>query len=173
MGGSGRATQLLARRLDIGVVDLPPPSTISDVRANLERVARALGHADRATPWVRRLTILERTAPRHGTDAMWISGGGISFTPDSLGTQWMRLAGLEQRALQGGRVTLETLLTRPPHVLVRSNYRSRQMSSGERWLDHPVVRRSRAKHVVTDGRPWTCLGPLMIPEIERLRRLVG
>jgi iron complex transport system substrate-binding protein len=43
------------------------------------------------------------------------------------------------------------------------------MSGGARWLDHPVVRRAGARQVVTDGRPWTCMGPAMIPEIERLR----
>jgi iron complex transport system substrate-binding protein len=45
------------------------------------------------------------------------------------------------------------------------------MSSGTQWLENPIVRRAGARQIVTDGRPWTCLGPLMIPEIERLRRL--
>ena len=38
----------------------------------------------------------------------------------SLGAQWLRLAGLEQRPLPGGRVTLETLLTKPPKMLIRA-----------------------------------------------------
>jgi iron complex transport system substrate-binding protein len=45
------------------------------------------------------------------------------------------------------------------------------MSSGTQWLKNPIVRRAGARQIVTDGRPWTCLGPLMIPEIERLQRL--
>ena len=61
------------------------------------------------------------------------------------------------------------MLTNPPKVLIRSNYRSGQMSAGERWLDNPIIRRSPSRKVVTDGRPWTCMGPLMIAEIERLR----
>jgi hypothetical protein len=28
----------------------------------------------------------------------------------------------------------------------------------------------KARPLETDGRVWTCLGPLMIPEIERLRK---
>lgn len=82
----------------------------------------------------------------------------------------MRLAGLEQRRLAGTKVPLETLLTRPPAVLLRSDYRAGQMSAGQRWFDHPIVRRLRPRTVTTDGRRWTCAGPLMIDEIERLRK---
>jgi iron complex transport system substrate-binding protein len=81
----------------------------------------------------------------------------------------MRLAGLEQRPLPGGRAILETLLVRPPAVLVQSRYRSAQVSSGARWLDHPIVRNARAQRLTADGRRWTCMGPPMIAEIERLR----
>ena len=81
----------------------------------------------------------------------------------------MRLAGLQQRALPGGRASLETLLVRPPAVLVESRYRSAQLSSGVRWLEHPIVRNAKARRLAADGRRWTCMGPLMIDEIERLR----
>jgi iron complex transport system substrate-binding protein len=57
-------------------------------------------------------------------------------------------------------------------VLIKSDYRSNEMSGGERWLAHPIVRHAGARQMVTDGRPWTCVGPLMIPEIERLRALI-
>ena len=39
------------------------------------------------------------------------------------------------------------------------------------WLKHPLARKARAKTVWTDGRPWTCMGPLMLSEIERLRKV--
>ena len=100
---------------------------------------------------------------------MWLSGGGQTLTAGSIGAQWLRLAGLEQRALPGGRASLETLLVRPPAVLVQSQYRSAQVSSGTRWLDHPIVRRTNSRRLTADGRRWTCMGPLMIGEIERLR----
>jgi hypothetical protein len=29
------------------------------------------------------------------------------------------------------------------------------------------------RSIATDGRPWTCMGPLLIGEIERLRRAVA
>lgn len=84
----------------------------------------------------------------------------------------MRLAGLKQRALPGGRATLELLATRPPSVLLRSTYRRAERSIGQDWLDHPLANPKRSRIVEVDGRPWTCAGPLMLREVERLRKLV-
>ena len=169
-GGGGRATALLAGRVGIRTLDVPYASSLDGVASNLRKVAAALGNPARAKPWLRRLEALRATSPRRASDTIWISGGGLTLAPDSLGTQWLRLAGLEQRALPGARATLETLLTKPPNVLIRSAYRSGQMSGGNRWLANRIVRRAGHRQIATDGRPWTCLGPLMIPEIERLRK---
>jgi iron complex transport system substrate-binding protein len=82
----------------------------------------------------------------------------------------MALAGLAQRPLAGDRISLEQLLVRPPAVLVRSNYRAGQYSSEQRWLSHPLARATgRSRSIVTDGRLWTCMGPLMVGEVRRLR----
>ena len=93
-------------------------------------------------------------------------------SPESLGAQWMALAGLRQRPLEGGRASLEAMATNPPNILLASNYRSGQLSQGQRWLDHPLIARLPSRRMATDGRAWTCGGPMMIGEIERLRRLV-
>jgi iron complex transport system substrate-binding protein len=169
MGGGGRATRLLARRAHIRPVELVSASSLQDVATNLRSVAAALGEPARAVPWLDKLAQLQRTSPTTAKDAVWLSGGGQTLAPGSIGTQWLRLAGLEQRALPGGRASLETLLVRPPKVLVQSQYRSAQVSSGRRWLDHPIVRNAKARRLTTDGRSWTCMGPLMIGEIARLR----
>lgn len=171
MHGRGRASRLLASRLGLRLVTLQAPSSLADVHANLRQVGALLGQRGRAAAWTARLHGLERSAPAPAADAIWLSGGGLSLSP-GVGPQWLRLTGLEQRQLPEGRATLEMLLTRPPKVLVRSDYRSGQMSGGEQWLRHPIVRRAAARQLVTDGRAWTCMGPLMIPEIERLRRLM-
>jgi len=169
MGGGGRATRLLARRLHIRSIDLVTPSSFEDVAENLRSVAAVLGEPRRAYPWLERLARLQDTSPRAAKDAIWVSGGGQAMPGGSIGARWLRLAGLAQRPLPGGRASLETLLLRPPEVLVRSQYRNAQAWSGARRLDHPIVRNAKARRVTTDGRPWTCMGPLMIGEIERLR----
>ena len=170
MGGGGRSSRLLARRMGIRTIDLPYPASIADVAGNVRQVAAALGYARRAEPWLARLSALKKNNSGRQRDAIWVSGGGISLSPGSPGAQWMALAGLRQRRLPGGRAELETLLVSPPAVLVRSDYRRGQMSQGVRWFDHPIVRRLGPRTVATDGRAWTCGGPLMLDEVERLRR---
>ena len=170
MAGGGRATSLIAMRLGIRTLTLSYPASIGEVEATMGRVAAALGDPRRADGWRRRVTRLNENPLPH-RDTIFLSGGGNSLPADSLGAQWMALGGFRQRALRGGHATLETLATRPPQVLLRSTYRRNQPSLGQRWLDHPLARRSTARSIDTDGRPWTCAGPLMVGEIERLRAL--
>ena len=170
MGGCWRSSEYLARRLGIRTIDLPYPQSIADVAGNMRRVAAALGDARRAEPWLARLVAVNKSNSGEQRDAIWVSGGGIGLSTGSPGAQWMALAGLRQRRLPGGRAELETLLVAPPAVLVRSDYRRGQMSQGVRWFDHPIVKRLGQRTVATDGRAWTCGGPLMLDEVERLRR---
>jgi iron complex transport system substrate-binding protein len=150
-------------------IDLRPVGAIDDVAFNLNVVSAALGDSTRAQPWLRRLSALKSSRPIQGEDAIWVGGGGQSIGVPSVGADWMRLAGLQQRALSGGGVSLEDFLVRPPAVLVQSRYRSGQMSRGTTWLNHPILRNAKSRHLQVDGRVWTCMGPLVIPEIERLK----
>lgn len=172
MGGSGRSTGAIAKALHLRVMDLPQPASPAGVAANLDRLARALGTTDRARAWTARLARLRAERPKQQRDAIWLGDGRLSLSPTSLGAQWLALAGLTQRALPGGRADLETLATHPPQVLITSNYRARQISLGQEWLRHPLIAHMPAQHLIADGRRWTCGGPLMIEEIERLRAQV-
>ena len=169
MGGAGRATVLIAKRMGLRTVDLPFPATINDVERNLARVAAALGDARRAVPWNRQLVALRRLQ-NTPADAIFLGAGGNSVGATSLEAQWMQVAGLKQRALPGGRASLELLATRPPTILLRSSYRRGERSLGQTWLNHPLAKPKRSRIVTVDGRPWTCAGPLMLGEVERLRR---
>lgn len=169
MGGGGRASSLIARRLNLRSVDLRPVATTEDVAFNLRAVAGALGDPARAQPWLRRLSSLQAGRPKWSQDAIWVGGGGQSIGVPSVGADWMRLAGLKQRPLAGGRVSLEDFIVRPPRVLVESRYRSGQMSRAAEWLNHPILRKAKSRRLQVDGRAWTCMGPLVIPEVERLR----
>ncbi|MEO7504456.1 MAG: ABC transporter substrate-binding protein [Sphingomicrobium sp.] len=169
-GGGAKGGARIASRLGLRTLTLPYPSSPGDVEANLRRVAAALGDPHRADAWAARLARLQRSVPAP-RDTIFLDGNGSSVGAASLGAEWMRLAGFRQRALAGGRATLEQLALRPPQVLLLSDYRGAQASLGQRWLDHPLVRRAPSQRIVTDGRPWTCSGPLMLTEVERLRGL--
>jgi iron complex transport system substrate-binding protein len=174
MGGGARDRAGIARRLGIRLLDLPYPQRLDDIAANVGVVAAALGHPEAARKVIEALARLRRTEPHSGADTIWLGGGGRTVAAGSLSAQWMALAGLRQRALAGDRVSLEELLVRPPALILRSDYRVGQYSSGQRWLAHPLVARTRrSRTIATDGRLWTCMGPLLAAEIERLRGEAG
>jgi iron complex transport system substrate-binding protein len=174
MAGAGRDRAGLGRRLGAKVLDLPYPVGLADVEASALKVATALGREARGKALVAAIEQVRRTAPAGARDAIYLSGGGRSVAPNGTAAEWMAAAGLRQRALRGDRATLETLLVRPPAVLLRSAYRSGQYSAQQGWLSHPLAAKARAgRTLTTDGRVWTCMGPLMVPEILRLRRELG
>lgn len=171
MGGGGRDRLRIAARLHIPTLDLPFSSSLADVEANVRSVGRALGRSAAAEAAIGRIRQLRESAPARAQDTIWLGGGGRTVSAQGLEAQWMRLAGLEQRSVAGDRVSLEQLVARPPAILLRSDYRQRQYSAAQRWLGHPLARgTNRSRNVATDGRRWTCMGPLMVDEIQRLRR---
>jgi iron complex transport system substrate-binding protein len=173
MGGGARDRLRLAERLGIASVDLPFARSLVEVGEGVRRLAVALDRRAEGAALLRRMAALLRSAPRWRRDTIWLGGGGRTVSAEGLEAQWMALAGLRQRPMQGDRVSLETLLVQPPSILLRSDYRQGQYSNGQRWLTHPAARFVRGTRAIpTDGRRWTCMGPLLIGEIERLRGAV-
>jgi iron complex transport system substrate-binding protein len=174
MGGGTRDRLGIAARLGIPTLDLVFAQTLGDVGENVRRLAAAIGRPEAGEAALRRLNALIRSRPPLRVDTIWLGGGGRTVAATGLEAQWMALAGLRQRPLQGDRVPLETLIATPPALLLRSDYRAGQYSNGQRWLAHPAARyAANVRTLPTDGRRWTCMGPLLIGEIERLRREVG
>ncbi|MBC7986190.1 MAG: ABC transporter substrate-binding protein [Sphingomonadaceae bacterium] len=174
MGGLGRDRDWLARRIGAGLVDLPFPQSIADVEASIERLGGVLGREARAAALIRAIRRARRDVPTRAVETAYLSGGGLSLSASGLGAEWMALAGLIQAALPGDRVTSERLLSDPPAVVLRSNYRGNQASRASRWPGFGLLGRlPHLRTIDTDGRRWTCMGPSLLPEIARLRREVA
>ncbi len=170
MGGGGRDRGRIARRLGIRMLDLPYPQSLADIERSVRSVSIALGRPAAGRAILARMEALKRSRPARAVDTIWLGGGGRTVAAGSLAAQWMALAGFRQRAMAGDRVSLEQLLLRPPALILRSDYRSGQYSGEQRWLSHPLARKvGGARSIATDGRAWTCMGPLLSAEIERLR----
>lgn len=173
MGNSGRDQARLAAAVGARLLVLPYPTSLMDVMVSVRSLGVATGNPARAEAIVAAMRAAYASRPLRAVDALWIDGAGRTLSPSGLGAQWLRLTGLAQRAVGGDRLTLETMMTRPPKVLVQSRYRARQMSSATAWLRHPVARHAVTRRTLTtEGRRWTCAGPTLLPEILRLRRLV-
>jgi iron complex transport system substrate-binding protein len=174
MGGGARDRLRIAERLEIRGLDLPYPQSIADIEQSVVKVAAALGRAEAGNKVLERIAVLKRSAPALQADAVWLGGGGRSVAADGLTAGWMRLAGLRQRRLKGDRISLEHLRVSPPSILLLSDYRQGQYSGEQRWLAHPLAKGAdKSRTIATDGRRWTCMGPALIGEIERLRRDVA
>ena len=174
MGGGARDRLRIAARLGIPTLDLPFAQSLADVERSVVRLASALGRPAAGTVLLRRIAALRRTAPAARLDTIWLGGGGRTVAAGGLEAQWMQLAGLRQRAVGGDRVGLEELISRPPRLLLRSDYRQGQFSGAQRWLSHPMARHPRgSRTLTTDGRLWTCMGPLLISEVIRLRKAIA
>jgi iron complex transport system substrate-binding protein len=174
MGGGARDRLRIAARLGISTLDLPFAQSLDDVERGIRAVAAALGKQRAGEALLARIRQLRRSAPPSAADSIWLGGGGRTVAAGGLEAQWMRLAGLVQRPVRGDRVSLEQLVASPPAVLLRSDYRQGQFSAAQRWLRHPLARAAaRTRTVPTDGRRWTCMGPLLIDEIRRLRGALG
>lgn len=171
MGGGARDRLRIAARLGMRTVDLPFAASLDDVERGVRSIAVALGRRAAGEALVARIRQLRRESPRRAVDSIWLGGGGRTVAAGGLEAQWMRLAGLAQRSMRGDRVSLEQLAVRPPAVLLRSDYRQGQYSAAQRWLRHPLASAAgRARTIATDGRRWTCMGPLLIEEVARLRQ---
>jgi iron complex transport system substrate-binding protein len=170
MGGGSRDTARIAAQLGIKVITLPYPESLGDIEAAIRTVGAAMGQPQRAARLIAQIRQLQRTRPKQPREAVWLGGGGRSLPAAGLGSEWMALAGLRQRPLGAERISLEELLVRPPPILLQSDYRSGQYSGEQRWLRHPLAKGTqRSRSILTDGRPWTCMGPAMIGEVRRLR----
>jgi iron complex transport system substrate-binding protein len=172
MGGGGRDRELIARTIGAKLVVLPYPNNLDDVETAIARVAAALARTNAGQRLISAIRAAKRSAPTRRLDAIFLAGGGRSLAADGLGAQWLGLAGLRQRPLKGDRIEAETMLAIPPDLLVRSEYRADQSSREQQWLTHPALRRVHASQVSTDGRRWTCMGPTLLPEVLRLRRVI-
>ena len=174
MGGGGRDRLRIASRLGIRTLDLPFAQSLDDVERSVGAVADALGRRAAGAALIARIRQLRRTAPPRAADSIWLGGGGRTVAATGLEARWMRLAGLAQRSVRGDRVSLEQLAVRPPAILLRSDYRAGQYSGAQRWLRHPLARSlGRSRTVPTDGRRWTCMGPLLVDEIHSLRAVLA
>lgn len=170
-GGANRYAAEMARRLGTRVVDVPPPTSLAEVRRNIRTVAKALGRGRQGEALIATMNARLGPAPTRQRPAVLLSGGGYTVRTDSLAAELARHAGLAQQAYVDERVALERLIANPPQVIVVTSYRAGQASLHQMWLAHPALKRLPAstRMIEIDGRSWTCLGPLVANDIARLR----
>lgn len=174
MGGVARDRARLAERIGAELVVLPFPQTLPDIESAVATVAGALGREDRGRRILSIIRGLSAEAPAIAREATFLGDGGYSVAGQSLGAEWLALAGARVPEGQGARIAAETLLTDPPGIVIRSDYRRGQTSRGQHWPGFRFIGRSPDMRILyTDGRRWTCSGLSLLPEIRRLREALA
>lgn len=170
-GGANRYAAEMARRMGTRVVDVPPPTSIDEIRRNVRTVAAALAQPARGEAVIAHLDARLGAVPSRQQRAVLLSGGGYTVRPDGLSAGLARHAGLAQQSYPSERVALDRLLAAPPAVIVVTRYRAGQASLHQMWLAHPALKRLPAstRLLEIDGRSWTCLGPLVADDVAQLR----
>lgn len=174
MGAPARDRERLAARIGAAYLPLPYPRSFDDLETAIARLAGALGRARHGRVLIERLRRLRATAPRNPINGLFVTGSGVTHAPGSLGARWLALAGVRPPADIGTRIPAERLASEPPRLVILSSYRAGQTSRGQTWPGFRLIDRAPDTRVIrTDGRLWTCAGPALIPEIERLRERIG
>jgi iron complex transport system substrate-binding protein len=166
---AARATVSVLRRLGFSVVDADAPRTLDGVRAEIRRVAEAIGHAGRGEAMIAELERrLSRPAPirQPKLRAAVLRPNGFTAGPGSLSDELMRRAGLVNVAAElaldtYGQLPLETVVTAKVDLLIVDGEQAGPPAIATEILNHPILA-TLGDHIRVVRIPpklWTCYGP--------------
>lgn len=172
-----RPTAFLLRRLGYRVIDQPVANDLDDIRANIRRIATAVGVPERGEALIAdfdaRLAALPPPRGRAPRTALYWANGFTSGK-DTLAQAIVTAAGLHNLADDLGisgswQLPLETLLAADPEALITGRAREQPALANESFR-HPALRQRFA------GRPqlqiadkyWICGTPWVATAIEQL-----
>ena len=177
-----RPTVFLLRNLGYPVVDVPVANGLDDIRANIRRIAAAVGETARGDRLIADFDArLDRHVPTQDRRPLaalywangWTSGQG------TLASAIVAAAGLRNLAdtlgIAGtGQLPLETLLAAAPEVLIMGRVYDGPARANEVFR-HPALRRAfSGKPIVrVPDRFWVCGTPFVAEAVARLSEAVG
>jgi iron complex transport system substrate-binding protein len=171
------ATKAMLRKLGISVLELPTATNFDDIRANIRRVATALGTPDRGQRLIadldRRLRAV-RPGDTRRPSLLLYRIGGYSHGRNTLANDLFATAGFgnytASRFTGVGRLSLEATLLDPPDAIALGTRNTPRDSLAAELLSHPAFRylRARTPTTVLPDRLWICGLPASVEGAERL-----
>lgn len=176
---TSQVTAAALARLGVPVLELPHAESFADVRANIRRVAAALGTEARGDAVVaamdRRIERLRRAAAALGPPprALVYRAGGHTLGPDSLAGAVLTLAGFENAAeaygiARFGDVPVDGVLALSPDLLIVGVYRAEGPSLARDVTHHPAIRARGVATLAVPTRRWGCGLPAALDVAEQL-----
>lgn len=170
----------LLKHLGFKVELFPPANNMSDVTANIKRMAELLGQEERGEKTIRAMTARLKLITSHAKSTNLSHGvlyepNGYTAGEKTLRGELIRLAGwhniAEEVGIKGvGVIDLETLIFAGPDQLILSPYAPGTHSLGQRILDHPAVRAvtSEREPLIVPPKLWMCGGPMNVDAVAHL-----
>ena len=166
---TARAAVSVLRRIGVPVVDADAPGTLDQVKAEIRRVADAIGHGDRGDAMIAELERrMSRPTPVRTPKlrAAVLRPNGFTAGPGSLSDELMRRAGLVNVAAElkldnYGQLPLETIILAGVALLIVDGDRAGPPAIATEVLSHPILAMlgDRVRIVKIPPRLWTCYGP--------------
>jgi iron complex transport system substrate-binding protein len=172
---SSPATISMLRRLGIRVAQLPPGTSLPEIRTRITAMGRLLGQETRAQAMLAQfdadLAAIARPAP--GLRGAVYGIGGYGYGPNTLEGQILALAGFDNVVGGpgqdwGGPMPLEQLVMAAPDLVVSGgdSYGHGPSRAGE-MLRHPALAALPRARGLRDAR-WSCGQPAMLGAVAEL-----
>src|SRR5262245_9463439 len=181
---TARTAVALLKRTGFAVLDVDVPRNLDEIRAQYRQVGQALGEEERAERIIAemdsRLASIPISPAKARPRAMVLNANGYTIGKGSLTDEIITRAGMENLSATLGidnyeQISLETVVTNGPDVLILSAFRDGPPAIATEVLRHPVLRKisDRTRIAVIPGRLWVCAGPGNIDAIALLNSVAN
>ncbi|MFE0753575.1 ABC transporter substrate-binding protein [Inquilinus sp. NPDC058860] len=165
-----RGTVALLRRLEMPLLELGVPESLDGIRAQIRRVAAALGQAERGERMIAAMDdrLAAIRSPASPPLAVVLRPNGFTAGRGSLVDEILRRVGVRnlaaERGLEAyGEIPLESVALAGVRLLILNQPENGAPSLGEAMLDHPILGALPELRVVrVPSRLWTCGGPEVV-----------
>lgn len=173
-----RATRNALSRMGITPAVFGVPASIAESLQQVRDIARLAGYPERGEALIARITAAitaSRPTNRRRLRALIYQPNGFAAGQGTLMSEMMEVAGLDNVAGEygvgrWGNVSIESILSNPPEVLLSGRPRKQARSWAERIMHHPALAslQGRVVQAPFDERLLYCGGPVLIRTSQAL-----
>lgn len=179
---SAKHTVKLLTEQGMRIETLPIANSLDDLFANIDKVARWVGHEHKGqqliTELKARVTALQKALSEKTEDhptAAYYGANGYTVGGNTLRGQALELSGWTNVAAQKGiehfgALSLESMIKLAPQALVDSPYSEGTYSRAQQLVQHPALKASGLDPMIINvpSRQTICAGPWTVDLIEHL-----
>ncbi|MCB1533850.1 MAG: ABC transporter substrate-binding protein [Rhodoblastus sp.] len=174
---SSRTTIEILKRLGVKLVEFDVPRTLDEARAEIRKLAAAIGEQERGEAMVRAIDagLAALPSPKPSLRALVMQPNGFTVEKGSLVEDIMNRAGLENLASRVGsggylQVPLEAVALQQADVMILNSEAYGAPSLATAALDHPIIKAlgRRLRVIALPPKLWTCVGPNLVDATRSL-----